>query len=306
MMDEDRFKRLEGKNSLPPAAKDAVPNLQRFERLEIGELRSEPAEVPPGESHFLCRHCGKGNERLRETCWACHKKLGEKERPARARGPMQPQDITLVLDGFTYRSTDKDLPDDVRELMVRINTSGYSEALLTEWRAWRARKRTGPPPPAPEPQEPPPLSDYQAPIPDLAPAAPANDNVKVFKGQRVSVIRIDDKVYTSDDKDLTPELKEFFRYIDEHGVTPALMDHLRAQGKNVKFRPSTTNSPSDGDVAFWKQVGAAPLSPKQTIERAEADLRKLQNERTNYDNIWRTALPISAGAGYILLRFFLG
>lgn len=302
-MDEDRFKRLEGKNSLPEDVKAAVPNIQRFERLEIGELRAEPAAAPAGESHFLCRHCGKANEKARTTCWGCSKPLGEKA-PAAPKGPAQPVDVTLVLDGFTYRSTDKDLPEDVRELMLRINRSGYSEALLAQWRVWRARKRTVPPVAHEQPPSTP--SEYQEPIPDLAPPAGAEDNIKVFKGQRVSVIRIDEKVYTSDDKDLTPELKDFFRYIDEHGVTPALMEHLRAQGKNVKFRPANTASPSDGDVAFWKHVGAAPLDTRQSIEQAEEDLKKLKAEQANYNRLWRNILPIAAGAGYILLRFFLG
>lgn len=218
-----RFDRLEGQG-LPGPVREAVARLSRFERLEIGESApaAGPAEAPAGR---LCAHCGHANEAERETCWACYKPVAAAPKQAAA-----PDDITIVLDGFTYRSSDKDLAPDVRELMDRIRKRGFSQELLLEWRDWRLTRHSQ----KTEPER----------------------EVKVFKGQRVSVISIDGKVFTSDDKDLSPAMKELFGYIEANGVTPELMEHLRGAGPSVKVRPADTVSPSDGDLEFWKRVNA--------------------------------------------------
>lgn len=218
-----RFDRLEGQG-LPGPLKEAVARLSRFERLEIGESApaKEAAEAPSGR---LCAHCGHANEPERETCWACYKPVAAAPKKAAA-----PDDITIVLDGFTYRSSDKDLAPDVRELMDRIRKRGFSQELLLEWRDWRLTRASKKLREEPERE------------------------VKVFKGQRVSVISIDGKVFTSDAKDLSPEMKELFSYIDANGVTPELMEHLRGAGPSVKLRPANTVQPSDGDLEFWKRV----------------------------------------------------
>ena len=70
----------------------------------------------------------------------------------------------------------------------------------------------------------------------------------------MSVIRLDGKVYLSDDPNLTPEFRRLFAYIEENGVTPALMEQLRLFGSKVKYRPSVTADPSDGDLRFWQDA----------------------------------------------------
>jgi hypothetical protein len=71
------------------------------------------------------------------------------------------------------------------------------------------------------------------------------------EGARVSVLRMDGKLYRSDDASLAPEIREIFDYVEKEGVTPALMQHLRLYGTTVKYRPLTTPEPSDGDLNFW-------------------------------------------------------
>lgn len=243
----ERFEHLEGPHGLPDKVKEALKKLDRFEHLEIapsgqfsdinGTGPARKSAPPPKENQRLCPRCAQANEKERETCWACFKPLDAAKAAA-----AKPQDITLVLDGKTYRSTDKDLPDDVSMLMKRIQAEGYSEGLLAEWRSWRATRRS------PPPQASRPFDERQTRGED-----PERD-IKVFKGQRVSVIRLDGKVYTSDDPGLSEEMKALFAYIEREGVTPELMETLRQNG-DAKFRPPTTALPSDGDVEFWKDVG---------------------------------------------------
>ncbi len=246
LMAPDRFDRLEGPSELPGPVRDAVSRLDRFEHLEIAPAGPDPAGTaacrPPGGGSpaprkRLCHRCGQANEPERTTCWACFKPL---DAPKAAGKSAPPDDITVVIDGATYRSSDPNLPDDVAELIRRIRAHGYSPELLAQWRSWRVTRHE-----APLPQRP-----FEP-----GPAA-QSDDVNVFRGQRVNVIRIDGRVFTSDDPNAPPELKELFGYIDRNGVTPALMDLLRQYGR-AKYRPATTAAPSDGDLAFWREVNAA-------------------------------------------------
>lgn len=295
-MASDRFDKLENDKALPRGVHDALAHLARFEALEIGTAKmpvapassaaptpSKPAPAPAAASGVPCVHCGQANEPQRETCWACYRYVGIK---AGARGHQKAQDdITIVLDGLTYRSSDQNLPDDVRELMNRIRKRGFSQELLAEWRQWRAVRN----------------------VP--APAADDDDRVKVFQGQRVSVIRLDGKVYTSDDPDLSQDLRALFAYIEAHGVTPALMERLGAMGQ-VKVRPPTTAYPSDGDVDFWNQVKKSsperPPAPPDTFDRhvetVQAEL-ELEAARLRYNQAWQRGL--SSAAGIVLFILYI-
>jgi hypothetical protein len=238
MSPEDRFNRLEAESKpLPENVKDAVAKLDRFSHLEIGELKPRPVTPPIFASstlsdRTLCAHCGQPNEAGRDVCWACFKALRQNTPPK----PEPGQEIQLILDGHTYKSSDPNTPDDIQILMSRIREEGYSDALLHNWREWRATRHA-----------------QGAPHPAFETLTPAHE-ATAFQGQRVSVLRIDGKVYQSDDPSLLPEIREIFEHIEKEGVTPELLEHLRRNGDKVKFRPHTTQRPSDGDIDFWKSV----------------------------------------------------
>jgi hypothetical protein len=233
----DRFDHLESGDPAPERSLPDAPRLNRFDYLEIGELPpqvSAPAPTPSQDKNLLCPHCGQANEAVREVCWACCKPMTRKEPPP----PPAEQPLELVLDGKHYVSTDPALPPDVAELMRSIRERGYTPQLLSEWRQWRATRNVGG-------------------IAAQAGPAVAHPDVKLFRGQRVSVLRIDGKTYTSDMKDLPPDVKDLFDYLRFNEVTPELMDHLRRFGSRVKFRPFTAPNPSDGEVGFWKEAASA-------------------------------------------------
>lgn len=271
MAPADRFDYLEDKPELPATVKSAVGKLSRFEHLEIGQLKPQPAPAKPPDGKLLCSHCGQPNEPERETCWACFKLVRTGAPPAAREQPSSPlqkpapgQEIQLVLDGVTYHSDDPKVPQDIRVLMDRIKAEGYSPALLADWRSWRATRHVQPPDTAP-------WAEMRR-----AGGAPGQ-NVEIFRGQRVSVIRIDGQVYRSDDPRLPQEIKDLFGYIERNGVTPALMDILRRRGSDVKYRPATTGRPSDGDVSFWKEAHVEDLA-----QRMEAD-RDILAARSRYE-----------------------
>lgn len=291
-MPKDRFEHLEGDKPLPGEVKDAIAQINRFHALEIGATRPAPPPKPE-VARATCRHCGQPNEPQRDSCWACFKLLRppETNKPApKKEAPKGPEDITIVLDGTTYNSSDPGVPDDVRELMKRIRQHGYSEALMAEWRSWRVTRNS---------------AKVREPEPSIAPASEERD-IKVFKGQRVSVIRIDGKVYNSDDPTLSPELKQLFEYIEANGVTPALMEYLRGFGDSVKFRPPTTAHPSDGDLAFWDQVNQSRPqgNARERIEQAEADY-ELERAQRRYDAARSRMYVSAAGVGFFILYIIL-
>lgn len=290
-MPADRFDKLEGDKPLPEPVKNALSNLGRFDHLEIG---TRPPPAPSASASpaahaaekILCLHCGQANEKERETCWACFQPLGEAPKKPAPKGPA---DITIVLDGINYKSSDPNLPPDVRELMKRIHEQGFSQELLADWRTWRATRNE-------TPVQVTPYAD-----PSLVPVEnqgkdPLTGN-EVFKGQRSAVIRLDGKIYTSTDMELTPEIKELFRYIEQHGVTPALMEHLRQIGKKATVRPETTAAPSSEDLAFWDHA-------QQSSQAAESS----DAAETSGDGQRRIAggILIAAVILYALLRILFG
>jgi len=239
---QDRFDRLEESGEqLPENVKTAIADIDRFEHLEIGQIHpvgALPAPAPAAEGQIICGHCGQYNEPGRDLCWACFKPL--KAAPAPQSASDAGQEIDLVIDGSTYKSTDRDLPPDIGVLIDRIRKEGYSQELLVQWRNWRATRHVN-----------------MLPERSFDRGSTPGSDVEAFKGERVSVIRIDGKVYHSDDKDLPPQLKTVFDYIEKYGVTPDLMEHLRQYGDRVKFRPHTTGVPSDGDISFWNDVNSS-------------------------------------------------
>lgn len=233
MADENRFSNLETTQApLPQNVQAAISRLNRFETLEIAGAHLAAPVKPYSTDRLLCPACGQANERARDLCWACYKPLSA----ASLAMPDSGQEVCVVLEGVSYRSSDPKLPDDVKELITRIRSQGYSTELLKDWQNWRTTRH----------------SDRMATPQNEASAAFSNkDRIQAFKGQRVSVLRIDGTVYTSDDPAVPPEIKELFGYIDKEGVTPALMQHLRLYGTKVKYRPLSTPLPSDGDLNFW-------------------------------------------------------
>jgi hypothetical protein len=297
-MARDRFDSLEGGGDLPADLKEAIRQLSRFERLEIGRLEpsapfqpaapapARPPSKPEASPRLACIHCGQPNEAERETCWACHRFVRvQSSEPGRGRAQ-----ISLVIDGKTFRSTDAGLPDDIRALMERIRREGYSRGLLEEWRAGRSAAR----PPAP------------------APARPqASGEVEVFRGQRVTVIRMDGKVLRSVDPDLSPEIRQIFAYLDKNGLTPALMEYLRLFGRKVKYRPSDTADPSDGDLAFWQEARESGMhaSVESRLEaederiRSQEELARAQGRYAGArDRMVISAVAIAAFLFFLLLR----
>jgi hypothetical protein len=229
-----RFDHLESQKDpgLPASVLTALSRIERFDHLEIGEIHTRPA-VPM--DRILCSHCGQYNETVRTHCWACYRWVGKNAPPPAPPGA----DLELILDGKSYRSQDPKLPEDVRVLMGWIQREGYSTDLIAKWRQWRAtRNRANP-------------GGQEEGVP---PTSPPSEDIKVFRGQRVSVITINGKMYSSLDKNNPPDLKALFDYLADNEVTPALMDHLRTYGTKVKYRPPTTLDPTDGDVSFWGKI----------------------------------------------------
>lgn len=299
-MPDHRFDHLEGAKELPVDVKNALSQLNRFEHLEIGGLKAIPPPQPRAADKALCLHCGQPNEKGRETCWACYRFIGVKEKPATGSSE---QEITLVLDGTTYRSIDPDLPPDIKVLMDRIRKEGYNPELLTQWRSWRATRNI--PPPKERPFDP----RADQPGGEEGRVDDPSGDIRVFKGQRVSVIRMDGAVYTSDDPKLTPELRQLFDYIERNGVTPALMEYLRQFGKKVKYRPATTATPSDGDVAFWDHVNASAGAPRAGPAPSETDdagarQAEIASAQALYWSAWgRMALSVVIFFGLLWLYY---
>jgi len=235
--EENRFSKVEVQSpALPEQVKSAISRLRRFQSLEIAGSHLASSTPPAAVDRVLCPSCGQANEKGRELCWACYKPLTAPANPT----PDPGQEVCIVLDGVSYRSSDPNLPDDIRVLIERIRTNGYNPELMRDWQNWRLTRNSAKlaEPPAAQP------SGY-----------PNSDRVQAFRGQRVSVLRIDGVLYRSDSPDLTPEMKDIFDYMDRDGITPALMQHLRLYGTKVKFRPISTHIPSDGDLHFWDVAG---------------------------------------------------
>ena len=221
-MSDKFFEHIEGDGKPQDVPKKDGGRPNPFERLEVGEnQRPLTAPLPPLQAGVLCPHCRQANDKSRDKCWACFKPLRAADKAAPPEPPKQ--EITLVLDGFTYHSTDAGLPADVQDLFARIQARGYSEKLMEEWR--RSRRS------APSAPSAPPTVGSGAIHADLK-----RDglDVEVLEGRRRSFIKIGDKTYTSDDPSVPPEVKRFFDHLGLNGVTPQLMDELRRFAKRIE------------------------------------------------------------------------
>jgi hypothetical protein len=225
-MSPARFDHLEHSDSLPPHIEKAIAKLHRFNHLEIGEI-STLATLPTPPTGDPCGHCGQANESDRTFCWACYK-------PLKGNPPPLKEDVfTVVVNGATYRSDHPHLPPPIQRLMDRVRREGYSPNVAAQWAAAEGKEIAT-------------TSEFEA---------------RAAEKPGVSIVRIDDQVYRSDDPTLPPDMRTLLDYVRTHAVTPELMERLRRAGTQVKYRPANTLSPSDGDLAFWSTVRAGTNAP---------------------------------------------
>lgn len=86
-----------------------------------------------GQEHLVKRCiCGAVNLKERKNCWVCGKDFSETAQKEML--PRKDSNVIVVnIDGILYKSTDENLPDDIRQLMVNIRRKGYSEDLINAW-----------------------------------------------------------------------------------------------------------------------------------------------------------------------------
>jgi hypothetical protein len=95
--------------------------------------KSEYISDYTGQEHLLKRCiCGAVNLKERKNCWVCGKDFAETGKQELT--PKKETNVIVVnIDGILYKSTDENLPDDIRQLMVNIRRKGYSEDLINAW-----------------------------------------------------------------------------------------------------------------------------------------------------------------------------
>jgi len=103
---------------------------KRFARLEFGGKRIDirlSENGPKIESwQRKCSNCGRVIAKS-GNCFYCG--LDSKEFVKKEEGGQ----AEITIDGTTYLSSDRDLPVDVQELMLRLKNEGYSEELVRDW-----------------------------------------------------------------------------------------------------------------------------------------------------------------------------
>jgi ribosomal protein L40E len=103
-------------------------------------LKTKLTQAQQEKAHLMkkCSVCGAVNQDARRNCWVCGKSLFDSE----VANPEENTTNTIILniEGKEYRSTDENLPLDIRELMERIRRRGYSKALIDEWAKEKAEK----------------------------------------------------------------------------------------------------------------------------------------------------------------------
>ncbi|MBL8023213.1 MAG: hypothetical protein JNK54_02870 [Elusimicrobia bacterium] len=233
-MFNNRFDHIESKQKLPRELQNAIKKMGRFSHLEIGE--TVHTLLPPTQNGKSCEHCSQSNEIHRTFCWACFKPLMEQSLP------LKETPLTVVVNGTTYRSDQADLPPPLLRLFEQVRQKGFNQNVASQWAAQEGH------------------------------TLQRSTELKTERGagNEVSVVRIDNNVFHSDDPSLPPEIRTLLKHVQTNPVTPALMDQLRQVGEKVKYRPANTLSPSDGDINFWTSVrnpaGGAPLRTFPPLE----------------------------------------
>lgn len=94
-------------------------------------IKTKVVEEIQGHSPMMVRcTCGTMNQKDRLHCWFCGRNLnGTTDNP----DDQSLNTITINVDGQIYRSTDKNLPPDIIELMNRIRKEGYKKEIVDEW-----------------------------------------------------------------------------------------------------------------------------------------------------------------------------
>lgn len=98
-------------------------------------------ELQPWE--IRCLGCGRIGARAQKYCLYCGwriapfepEEIGVTTDVLREKENLlsQGEIITLTIDGKTYRSTDKIIPLNVKELMLKIKEEGYSKEMVDDW-----------------------------------------------------------------------------------------------------------------------------------------------------------------------------
>jgi hypothetical protein len=197
-------------------------------RFDNLEIAGAPvAPPPPAIGRVPCHHCGQANEPTTEHCWACRRCVrGKDEDAGKVRQP-----FSILLNGKTVHSEDPTLPPLVRRLIEDIRRDGVTPADASEW-----------------------VRRQEKALPSTLGSA------------GVVAVKIDGRLHRSDDPATPPELRTLMDHVARHGITPELMEDLRRQGHKVKFRPTTTLAPTDGDENFWRDervqdIANAPTDP---------------------------------------------
>ncbi|MCX5705213.1 MAG: zinc ribbon domain-containing protein [Candidatus Omnitrophica bacterium] len=97
-------------------------------------LRTKLAEETRSKASQMkkCSICGTVNHKERNNCWICGKNLFE-DGTTISSEKATTNTIILNIDNKEYRSTDQNLPVDVKELIERIRREGYSQRLIDDW-----------------------------------------------------------------------------------------------------------------------------------------------------------------------------
>ena len=97
-------------------------------------LRTKLAEEVRSNASLMkkCTVCGAVNHKERNNCWVCAKNLFD-DATTIASEQTTTNTIILNIDNKEYRSTDQNLPPEIKELIERIRREGYSQRLIDEW-----------------------------------------------------------------------------------------------------------------------------------------------------------------------------
>ncbi|MCM8801181.1 MAG: zinc ribbon domain-containing protein [Candidatus Omnitrophica bacterium] len=105
---------------------------------EVKGVELEPWQIK-------CPGCGKIRPRTEKYCLYCGWRISPLSEEETKISPeflrektgqrllSQGEVINLTIDGKTYRSTDKNIPPDIKELMLKIKEEGYSKEMIDEW-----------------------------------------------------------------------------------------------------------------------------------------------------------------------------